>query len=402
MSIELTKFRIIQTLCRIGLGADNPAFRHQVERLEVALRESGDLKQAKALAQLLAGAEIQNALSPSQLIASSAQGEPLHPGTLPPVDKETGASLAEIYFLTGRGITPPVLPDYLRHAITSIVEEWQHTDELSKVGATPATTCMLFGAPGTGKTRLAHFIAQELRLPLVMARLDGLISSFLGTTARNIANLFQFANRYKCVLLLDEFDAVAKLRDDPQEVGEIKRVVNALLQSIDKRRPLGLTIATTNHEGLLDPAVWRRFDIRISVPIPSQEERLLILESYLPPLELPEGGLKLLTWISEGMTGSDLETMVRTLKRYATVHQAGNLELFDALQMFISTNAKGGRSERLQIPLLSQQRIARTLCRQASPRFTQVEIAQVLGRDQATISRWLKNERRSEKAVVNG
>ena len=81
-------------------------------------------------------------------------------------------------------------------------------------------------------------------------KLDGLVSSFLGTTARNIGNLFAFANRHRCILLLDEFDAIAKVRDDPQEVGEIKRVVNALLQNLDTRRDVGFTIGITNHPKL--------------------------------------------------------------------------------------------------------------------------------------------------------
>src|SRR5207247_10685382 len=104
----------------------------------------------------------------------------------------------------------------------------------------------------TGKTRLARWMAAQLELPILLARMDGLVSSFLGTTARNIGNLFGFANRYRCLLLLDEFDALAKLRDDPQEVGEIKRVVNALLQNLDARSDLGLTIGITNHPKLLD------------------------------------------------------------------------------------------------------------------------------------------------------
>ena len=115
------------------------------------------------------------------------------------------------------------------------------------------------------------------------------MSSFLGTTARNIGALFDFANRYRCVLFLDEFDAVAKARDDVQEIGEIKRVVNTLLQSLDARNGSGITIAATNHEHLLDAAVWRRFDTRIELPKPEPEAREHLLTTFLAPIKLETG-----------------------------------------------------------------------------------------------------------------
>ena len=141
--------------------------------------------------------------------------------------------------------------------------EWAKVDALRAMGVEPSRSCLLYGPPGTGKTLTALMLARRLGLPVVNARIDGLVSSFLGTTARNIANLFDFANRYRCVLLLDEFDALAKMKDDPHELGEIKRVVNTLLQNLDARKGIGLTIAITNHEGLLDTAVWRRFENHI-------------------------------------------------------------------------------------------------------------------------------------------
>ena len=133
--------------------------------------------------------------------------------------------------------------------------------------------CLIYGPPGVGKTKLARYLARQLELPCVEVRLDGLMSSFLGTTASNIGALFDFANRYRCVLFLDEFDAVAKARDDVQEIGEIKRVVNTLLQSLDSRNGAGITVAATNHEHLLDHAVWRRFDSRIELHKPDPDVR---------------------------------------------------------------------------------------------------------------------------------
>src|SRR5262249_18998967 len=155
---------------------------------------------------------------------------------------------------------------------------------------------LIFGAPGVGKTRLARYVARRLRLPCVEARLDGLISSFLGTTARNIGGLFDFANRYRCVLFLDEFDAIAKARDDAQEVGEIKRVVNTLLQCMDRRNGRGFTIAATNHDHLLDAAVWRRFEARIHISLPDAETRSRLLDQFVRPLRLQPTERKLLVW----------------------------------------------------------------------------------------------------------
>jgi SpoVK/Ycf46/Vps4 family AAA+-type ATPase len=147
------------------------------------------------------------------------------------------------------------------------------------------------------------------------------MSSFLGTTARNIGALFDFANRYRCVLFLDEFDAVAKARDDMQEIGEIKRVVNTLLQSLDARNSSGITIAATNHEHLLDAAVWRRFDARIELPKPQEEARENLLATFLAPITLEPAEMRFLVWATEGMSGADVELMVDAGKRFFVLHK---------------------------------------------------------------------------------
>jgi SpoVK/Ycf46/Vps4 family AAA+-type ATPase len=141
------------------------------------------------------------------------------------------------------------------------------------------------------------------------------MSSFLGTTAKNIGNLFAFADRYNCVLLLDEFDAIAKLRNDPQEVGEVKRVVNTLLQCLDSRKDKGFTIGVTNHESLLDPAIWRRFDIQIEIPKPSSMVAISLLKKFLQPLEFADNEIKLFAWCIEDSTGADVEMLAKWIKR---------------------------------------------------------------------------------------
>lgn len=184
---------------------------------------------------------------------------------------------------------------------------------------------------GQPKTRLALWIAQQLDLPVVLVKLDGLVSSFLGTTARNIGNLFTFANRHRCVLLLDEFDAIAKVRDDPQEVGEIKRVVNALLQNLDTRRDVGFTIGITNHPKLLDSAVWRRFEVQLEIPKPDFEIRKAIAAHFMPPVKAPDSHLRLISWFTEGSTGAEIESLVRTYKKATTLRDEDTLAYCAAL-----------------------------------------------------------------------
>ena len=127
-------------------------------------------------------------------------------------------------------------------AVVLAQEQWDTVNEFLSIaksyaqadapGAT-SLSLLMYGPPGTGKSRLARYIAKELGLELYVARLDGLISSFLGSTSKNIRALFDFAASTPCVLFLDEFDAIAKLRGDSQELGELKRVVNSFIQNLD-------------------------------------------------------------------------------------------------------------------------------------------------------------------------
>ena len=243
---------------------------------------------------------------------------------------------------------------------------------------------------------------------VVLARLDGIMSSFLGTTARNIGTLFEFANRYRCVLLLDEFDALAKLRDDPQEVGEIKRVVNTLLQCLDVRGPLGLTVAITNHPSLLDPAIWRRFEVKIEMPLPPATARERLIREFLEPVSVQDSAVHLLAWASDGASGAEVQSMTNALKRYLVLEKgdAPSLHL-DAAEVLAALRryhlVSANLADRPQLAALREdpRTIARTLLNTDAGAFTQASVAQLLGKDQATISRWMKEEL-AQPAVAYG
>lgn len=386
-------FSVILGLCRSAMQISNPAVRGHVQRLIRALEKDQNSDQADALRKLLDPAESLVDIAPSRVVLSRASlyGEMLTPSVPAPVDKETGAPLAEIIHPNSDESKQPLFNPSLATGINTLLNEWRHVDELRAAGVRPALATMLFGAPGTGKTMLAHHIATQLELPLIVARLDGLISSFLGTTARNISSLFSFANRYKCVLLLDEFDAVAKLRDDPHELGEIKRVVNTLLQCIDSRSDLGFTIAITNHESLLDPAVWRRFDIRIEVPKPDAATRNEILCRQFSEDSLDDTHIRFLAWLTEEGSGSDVEKLADFLKRQHAI-QKSNFDFFSAVKSYVQMSAYEGGSQNRALIAEDQEKLARALFQDQNIPFSQEQIATLFGCTQPTISRWLKNK----------
>ena len=143
---------------------------------------------------------------------------------------------------------------------------------------------LMFGPPGTGKTISAHYIAVRMNLPLVLVRLDSIVDSALGGTAKNIRKIFDAANQQPCVLFLDEFDAIAADRRSGRGDGaeqEMNRVVNALLQNLDGLNEEVMLFAATNLDNNIDPAIWRRFQNRMDYMLPDEEEILRYLEQQL-------------------------------------------------------------------------------------------------------------------------
>jgi len=201
-----------------------------------------------------------------------------------PVEAGTDLALVTIDDVpSGDGLA---LDDRTSRELAEVIEERKRTDELARLGIRLTRTVLLCGPPGVGKTMTACWLAAEIGVPLVKIDLSRLVSSFLGTTGRNLRTVFDFAASRPCVFLLDEFDALAKRRDDDTDVGELKRIVNVLLVELDRWPETNLLVAATNHRHLLDLAVDRRFDRIITLSAPGDGERRAIL-SHLAEIAAP-------------------------------------------------------------------------------------------------------------------
>lgn len=207
----------------------------------------------------------------------------------PPQARDTGLSLVDVRRPGDLSLDDLVFADALRRSIARLADEVGSWVLLDAAGVPRRNRLLLHGPPGCGKSSIAAALATELGLPLAIARIDGLISSYLGETATNLRLLFDFAERTPCVLLLDEFDSLGKTRTDSGDHGELRRVVNAVLQLIENFRGPSFIVAATNSPDMLDSALWRRFDEVLQVPVPTLRELTKMLRLRLPSLPAAEG-----------------------------------------------------------------------------------------------------------------
>jgi SpoVK/Ycf46/Vps4 family AAA+-type ATPase len=208
------------------------------------------------------------------------------------------------------------LTEELVQIINRYILEYHRRDLLRSYNIEPRNRLLFTGSPGNGKTSLAEAIARELMLPMFVIRYDGIIGSYLGETASKLKKVFEYVSTQNCILFFDEFDAIAKERGDLHETGEIKRVVNSLLMQVDSLPEYVIVIAATNHPELLDRAVWRRFQIRVTLNRPDKFIIQKYLEKFSSSLDRSLGvNLIKLSESIEGSNFSDIEEMTREIKR---------------------------------------------------------------------------------------
>ena len=245
-----------------------------------------------------------------------------------PVDQESRMSMVDVDFEPNA--EDLILSDSLQAKLQDFLDTIQNKKKIDNLGLEFHQSLLLYGYPGCGKTTAAKYIASRIQLPLVTARIDTLISSLLGATAKNIHKVFEYAKKQPCILFLDEFDAIAKARDDQYELGELKRVVNSLLQNIDEYCRDGILVAATNHQELLDNAIWRRFQSVIEMPKPgiSEIEKMINhLTSHIDVKHITDSQWMKIYQSIEGLSYSDIKSIINNAIKKAIINNHTVLEM---------------------------------------------------------------------------
>lgn len=267
----------------------------------------------------------------------------------------------------------PLWEPKVQASLHRILRERQEVTRLIAGGLEPIRAALFKGPPGVGKTLATFWLGRELGVPVLTLDLASVMSSLLGKTGSNIKSVIDYARSFPCILLLDEFDAIAKKRDDDRDVGELKRLVNVLLQSIDEWPSSSLLIAATNHPEMLDPAVWRRFDLTVDFGEPSFE---MLVKMLCQNGVEPAAADRLATSL-KGLSFADVKRIILSAKKSVILEGKGLEE-----SLLVCAGVSLGCEEDRNI------RIAE-LAREG---YSQRKIADLVGVSHPTVGRVLKSQ----------
>jgi len=227
-----------------------------------------------------------------------------------PRDNDKGFPLLEIH-QNEEDFHKLILSQTGKEQLEQIIKEYKDSDILASYNLKHKNKILFCGKPGTGKTFSAKLLSSVFHLPLVYIRFDAIISSYLGETAGNLRKVFDFIENGEWIILFDEVDIIGKNRDDSNEHGEIKRVVNNFLQMLDSYNGKNILIAATNHQSILDSAIWRRFDEVIYYNLPTKALRKQLIIQYLRPIKREKDiNIELIADKTNNLSPSDIKMIV--------------------------------------------------------------------------------------------
>jgi len=267
-----------------------------------------------------------------------------------PKDKETGLPLIDIklFDLTWDFV---ILTKENLEVLQRVVLENRKKEILEAYGLHPKSKLLFCGPPGCGKTLTAKVVSGVLGIPLVYVNLAAVFSSYLGETATNLKKIFDYVDKGEWVVLFDEFDAIARERNNSNEHGEVKRLVNSLLQLMDTSNSKSLFIAATNHESLLDNAIWRRFDEILFFDKPDVELRILLLKQYLSAIRHTNINIESIAAKLDSTTGADIERICIDAIKTVILrgdHEITNVDLTVSIKRYLQRKSVISVSEKLK------------------------------------------------------
>ncbi|KPZ26151.1 AAA family ATPase [Pseudomonas coronafaciens] len=289
-------------------------------------------------------------IAPSGSSAFLRREKPWIQDTPIPVDDESRLSLLKIYN-DEPDYASPLLASSVIDPLNQLIKERKQIKKLAALGLQPTKSSVFVGPPGVGKTITARWIAAQLGVPLFILDLTAVMSSLLGKSGANIRSALDYAKRTPCVLFLDEIDAIAKRRSDESDVGELKRLVTVILQEVDEWPSTGLLLAATNHPELIDPALWRRFDLVVEFKSPDAQTVEVAIRRFLGP-DLPkfEKWIGLLSYAFQNLSFSDIEREIQRFRRTLALGGSSAQKLIEDLA--VQKAAELGRAELLEFVVL--------------------------------------------------
>lgn len=362
---------LVLKLFEAALGADYTTVRRIGGRLarDLAASENGDAANALQAILRKRGVPLQ--------ASGYVEAIPRDAGSRLPLVEEGAWPTTPLFLNAGAG-----------QVIEQFVEDANNIGLLSENGISARLGILLVGPPGTGKSLLAGHLAARLSRPFYVVRLDSVISSRLGETSKNIRGMFDFIPTKDAVLFLDEMDAIAKLRDDRHELGELKRVVNTVLQGLDSLGDEVIVVGATNHPHLLDPAIWRRFPYKAELLPPDADVRTSMWRYFLFQDRDDEGSSELLARLSDGMSGAEIENCAHAARRRAVISKR-EISVPHVVHA-ITSRTNGVTRLPDSRPLLAEEKKALASLLVEELKLSQVEAAKVLGVSRQMIHRYLK------------
>lgn len=286
----------VKALIRSHADGDHTRFYAIAMQVAAQAARSGHGKFAQELRELV-----------DQVKARAKATEPVRGPKPVPLAQPRGelAGLLTVGYPKTR-VADMALPEVLRARLERVLTEQRERDRLREHSFSPMRKLLLVGPPGTGKTMTAAALAGELGLPLFNIQLDGLITKYMGETAAKLRLVFDAIQSTRGVYLFDEFDALGGERGSRNDVGEIRRVLNSFLQFLEQDESDSLVLGATNHVGLLDRALFRRFDAVVEYALPTAEIAVRVMRARLGLLDTSAIDWGAATKATEGLSHAEI------------------------------------------------------------------------------------------------